>query len=135
MSTSGAVRPLVGMLSEPSQFGREEAARCLWYMALNNPAIQAEVERAGGVAPLMQMLRHSEAEQEVAAAALGALAQLPFNAVVIADEGCIGKLTGLLRKGRQETKAAVALANLAVSGSVLHCCVRRRFCFCWDSAL
>lgn len=117
MSRSGAVRPLVGMLTESNQFGREEAARCLWYMALNNAFTQSEIEKAGAIKPLMQMLRGSEAEQEVAAAALGALAALPANAVAIADEGCISLLTGLLRKGRQETKAAFALANIAVRRS------------------
>lgn len=116
MSKSGAVRMLVQMLSEPNPFGREEAARCLWYMALNNPITQAEIDRAGAIKPLMHMLRFSEAEQEVAAAALGALAQLPAIAVAIADEGAIPLLTGLLRKGRQETKAALALANIAVRG-------------------
>ncbi|KAH8091992.1 ubiquitin-protein transferase [Aureococcus anophagefferens] len=93
------------------------AVRALYHLACGNDANRVLIAEAGGVAPLLDLVRDGSAEAKRRAAwALGWLARNNgANKVLIAEAGGIPPLVELVRDGSAEAKqrAAWALGNLA----------------------
>lgn len=90
-------------------------ASAIWSMAYNNAANQMAIAQAGGIPPLIALLKGPTEIHRDAAGALWSLAADPNNQELIADQGGIIPLVSLLRdgsSGSQET-AAGALHALA----------------------
>ena len=82
---------------------------------ITSPANRVAIVEAGGIPPLVQLLRDGNAEaKEAAAWALNILTFTDGNKVLIADAGGISPLVDLLRDGtRAKECAAAALGRLA----------------------
>lgn len=118
IAESGAIPPLVLMLSSPTPQMQANASGALANLARDHPENQAAIAKMGGIAPLCSLVRDGEPEtQEQSAAAVWSLAtdNAP-NKDTIAKLGGIDPLVGLLITGNSEQSqvcAASALAALA----------------------
>ena len=112
------IEGLVRALREGGDAAKVMAAvRALRDLASMNGANKVAIAAAGGIPPLVQLLRDGSAKARwTAARALFSLAcDNPANKVAIAEAGGIASLVELLRDGSAEAKWPVALAlrNLA----------------------
>ncbi|KAH8051973.1 hypothetical protein JL722_10418 [Aureococcus anophagefferens] len=94
------------------------AARALGNLAYCNDANQILIAEAGGVPPLVHLLRNGSAEAKLRAArALGSLAFNDDNIVLIAEAGGIAPLVELVRDGSAEAKEKAAWALCWLAGN------------------
>ena len=117
---AGGIAPLVELLRDGSDGGKEEAACALANLACNRDDIADQsIVDAGGIAPLVELLRDgSDVGKEWAAHALKNLSCDSFDGVydaMIAEAGAIEPLVELERNGSDDAKqqATEALDNLA----------------------
>jgi vacuolar protein 8 len=110
------IRRLVRDLRERDGASRTTAAAALTNLAYTNDANKVLIAEAGGIAPLVELLRDgSLGAKAEAARTLGSLAWNDAIAVLIAEASGIPALVQLLRNGSSPEKrmAGYALSNLA----------------------
>ena len=110
------IEGLVRALREGDDAAKTAAARALRNHTYHNDANKDLIAEAGGIPPLVELLRDGSANGKLwTAGALGNLARDAANRDLIAEAGGITPLVELLRDGRVEAKAeaARALWNLA----------------------
>ena len=106
------IEGLVRALSEGDDAAKAEAAWALWMCGgfPGNAANRAAIGEAGGIPPLVELLRDgSIAAKTAAARALGNLAYaIDNNKVLLVEAGGVPPLVQLLRDGSAQAAAAVA---------------------------
>ena len=108
IAKAGGIPPLIALL--------EATRRCTatWRGAVGARVERGQPEehrRAGGIVPLVDLLKHGAlGAQETAAGALSALAETPENRVTIASSGGISLLIALFDGGSEEAKEQAAAA-------------------------
>ena len=110
------IEGLVRDLREGDDAAKTAAARTLRDLAWDNDANEVLIAEAGGIAPLVELLRAGSAEAKAQAAwALGNLAHNDANKVLIAEAGGVPLLVELLRDGSAAANwhAAWVLRRLA----------------------
>uniref|UniRef100_A0A7I4E2I8 RING-type E3 ubiquitin transferase n=1 Tax=Physcomitrium patens TaxID=3218 RepID=A0A7I4E2I8_PHYPA len=116
IANSGAIEPLVALLSSEDGKTQENAVTALLNLSINDNN-KAEIARAGAIGPLVNVLRVGNAEaMENAAATLFSLSVMDDNKVAIGSSGAIPPLVHLLINGSPRgmvDKAVAVLANLA----------------------
>lgn len=124
IANAGAIRPLVRLISLDSSAGhevdgvREDAARCLWSIAVNEQK-KVAIANAGAIAPLVKLVAEG-ANDGVREAGAGALQNLAANnsdnKAAIVAAGAIEPLVRLVTEGITDgakEAASGALQNLA----------------------
>ena len=123
---TGAIQPLVSLLSSTDCMVTEQASCALHLLAKNDPETQLAVATENAIPPLIKLLKGDDVSrsQEYAAAALAALANVPANKKAIDVAGGIGPLVDLLcddigGEASPQTKryAASALARLSADNN------------------
>lgn len=116
------IDPLVAALQSPSLVTRQQAARALAALALDNEKAQAMIAKAGSVVPLILIVKQTQGDEaeavaarEHAAAALAQLAFVPDNRDEIVEADGIEPLVMILQDGESMSQkfAAAAIARLA----------------------
>ena len=110
------IEGLVRALREGDDAAQTAAARALRRLANSDAASRVRIAEAGGIAPLVELVRDGSANAKLWAAwALGNLACNAANTALIAEADGVARLLELLRDGSADTKwsAAYALGNLA----------------------
>ena len=106
-----------GMQGDDEVIGvQEQAAATLSDLAFGDSAMQGEIISAGGVPPLLALLKSgSIVSQEHAARATWTLCMAPENQKVIVDSGAIPELVALCKTGSESGKgyAAAVISELA----------------------
>ena len=106
----------VRVLCEGDDASKAAAAKALGSLAYFPAANKVAIVEAGGISPLVDLLRDGGAEAKGRAAeALFWLAFDDANRILISEAGAVPRLVDLLRDGREVDKgqAAMALGNLA----------------------
>lgn len=124
IANAGAIRPLIRLISLDSSAGRgvdgvrEDAARCLWSIAVNEQK-KVAIANAGAIAPLVKLVAEG-ANDGVREAGAGALQNLAANnsdnKAAIVAAGAIEPLVRLVTEGITDgakEAASGALQNLA----------------------
>jgi vacuolar protein 8 len=113
------IKELVRALGEGDDAAKEAAAGALYNRAFGNVINKAAIAEAGGIPPLVELLRDGSADAKRRAAwALCTLAYISANKDLIAAAGGIPPLVELLRDGSVDKIIAVrALQNLAYSNA------------------
>lgn len=126
IANSGAIEPLVALLSSEDGKTQENAVTALLNLSINDNN-KAEIARARAIGPLVNVLRVGNAEaMENAAATLFSLSVMDDNKVTIGASGAIPPLVELLMNGspRGKKDAATALFNLSIyhenKGRIVH---------------
>ncbi|KAH8098909.1 hypothetical protein JL720_1879 [Aureococcus anophagefferens] len=110
------IEGLVRALREGDDAAKSVAALALDSLACGNVANKVAIAEAGGIAPLVELLRDGSAwAKQLAVQVLWSLAYVENNTVLIAEAGAIPPLVELFRNGPGNAKptAAWALRNLA----------------------
>ena len=110
------IEGLVRALREGDDAAKTAAARELGDLAFHDAANRVLIAEAGGIAPLVELLRAGSADAKAQAAwALGNLAHNDANKVLIAEAGGVPLLVELLRDGSAAANwhAAWVLRRLA----------------------
>ena len=111
IAAAGGVIPLVGLVTNGNQMGKERAASALWHLSVD-VVNQVAIAKAGGIPPIVQLL--DDGTKQAHEHAVAALARLstnnPENQAQIAK-----KLVGLLGHPDEgaQTRSAHALWDLA----------------------
>ena len=121
VAEEGGIEPLVGLLSLSDATTREQAARALQRLALNNSNTQKHIAKQGAVEPLIALLDSdkdlTDRSQEYAAAALSQIGGIRLGKTAICRGGGITPLVNLLcdrhRQAESKQYAAAALSRLA----------------------
>ncbi|MEW5297840.1 MAG: hypothetical protein WDW36_001021 [Sanguina aurantia] len=112
----GALQPVINLLNSDCPDSQRESALLLGQFATTDPETKARIVQRGAVPPLVCMLRHADASlKEMAAFALGRLAQNSDNQAGIVQNGGLGPLLELLesKSYNLQHNAAFALYGLA----------------------
>lgn len=113
---SGAVLPLVQILSGGTSNAQGHAAAALHAIAHNKPQHQRAIVEAGAISPLVRLIRGGASKvQESAASALASVGSDVAHQQAIIRAGSIGPLVTLLKGGSvaAQSFASQALANAA----------------------
>ncbi|KAH8053790.1 hypothetical protein JL722_9269 [Aureococcus anophagefferens] len=111
------IEGLVRALREGDDAAKLAAARRLRKTSHNSDANRVLIAEAGGIPPLLELLRDGSAEAKKAAmGALESLACNDANKVAIAETGGIAPLVELLRDGSAEAKEEAAWLLWYVAG-------------------
>lgn len=111
---AGALQPVIGLLR--CQESQREAALLLGQFATTDPDCKVHIVQRGAVRPLIRMLEATDTQlREMAAFALGRLAQNTHNQAGIVHDGGLRPLLELLdsKNGSLQHNAAFALYGLA----------------------
>ncbi|KAG2333960.1 hypothetical protein Bca52824_005140 [Brassica carinata] len=114
--SSGALQPVIGLLSSCCPESQREAALLLGQFASTDSDCKVHIVQRGAVRPLIEMLQSPYVQlKEMSAFALGRLAQDSHNQAGIAHSGGLEPLLKLLssRNGSLQHNAAFALYGLA----------------------
>lgn len=118
---AGGVTPLVTLLNEGDNRGKQFAATALSRLAACNEAASTEIAKAHAIVSLVGLLSgaNGDAAQEAAAAALFSLAELVDNRVAITDAGGVGPLVTLLGSDHASTQmhAKGVLVRLSIESA------------------
>ena len=128
IAMASGIEPLVALVRSGTERQKVAAARAIGTLSLWLPLAletlemitdnQAAIARAGGIEPLVALVRSgTDRQKEAAAWALGNLAMNTDNQAAIARAGGIEPLVALVRIGteRQKNAAAETLGNLAMN--------------------
>ena len=117
----GGVPPLISLLLEGDDTGKQHSAAALARLSHNDPDTTMTIGQLGAIGALVELLSgaHGESAQEEGAGALLELAELAENRIAITELGGIGPLVALLgsSNGTARERAEGALVRLSIESA------------------